>query len=891
MLESDPPRGTPFERHVNPALGELLRHLRMDKTFVHGDGTVLRDALGRTYLDFIGAYGALPFGHNPTSIWAALYEVAASGEPNFVQPSALGAASELARELFKVAPDGLKYVAFANSGAEAVEAAIKLCRAATGRMGVLTTDNSFHGKTLGALSATGNASHQAGFGAPVAGFDTVPFGDLAALDEALESAPTTFAVFLVEPIQSEGGVIEAPERYLAEAQRRCREKGVLFAVDEIQTGLGRTGTLFACTHEDIAPDVLILAKALGGGLMPIGACLFGPKAYSEHFALKHSSTFAGNTLAARAGLAALRLLTADDQALVRRVAENGARLKAGLEQLQVELPQIIRQVRGRGYLLGLHLQVDRTQWPNRLLGHAVERGALGVIAASYLLNVEGIRVAPTLNGNDVLRIEPPLTCQWSECEALIDGLRRALRVLATGDTGRVLQSIMRGVEAPRMLTVTEPNRASSSQAVLQPNDGRFAFLVHPLTQRSFVDFDPTMATLSDEELSCAEAMLGARGSAPLVVSSVRIQSKTGACAWGEFIVVPRTADALLMLSPTQAVAEVGEAVKLAKRRGAHIVGLGAYTSVVTRGGLALRNAGVPLTTGNSYTVVATQQALEQAVRHWRGDDAPVPTAIVGATGAIGRALAILLSETVSKLILIGRPGKPAGEPHRAFRRLEQVAAEACRHVAYAQRAGQAFAPRSFASRLGRTFDVPSADAPLEAFGPLVKQLRHEGLLVLADNVSAAISTADAVVTATSSTAPLIDSQLLRSGAVVCDVSRPRNVGVEIRSTRPDVLVLDGGVIEVPGSPELMGLGLGRGLVFACMAETMMLALEGETRDTSLGGRLELETILRFRTLATTHGFQLASLRSFDSMLSWQSLVEARPPHLIDQRGTEGARWT
>ena len=209
---------------------------------------------------------------------------------------------------------------FTNSGAELVEAAIKLARCRTGRLGILSARNGFHGLTLAGMSATDTSFFQRGFGAPVPGFDLVPFGDLEALEATLTARPGFFAAFMVEIIQGESGIRVAPPGYLAAARDLCHRYGSLLIVDEVQTGLGRTGRLFACEEEGVTPDILALAKALGGGLMPIGACLYSEAAYTEHFDLRHGSTFAGNTLACRAALAAIAELTKDDQQLVRQVA-------------------------------------------------------------------------------------------------------------------------------------------------------------------------------------------------------------------------------------------------------------------------------------------------------------------------------------------------------------------------------------------------------------------------------------------------------------------------------------------------------------------------------------------------------------------------------------------
>jgi hypothetical protein len=320
---------------------------------------------------------------------------------------------------------------------------------------------------------------------------------------------------------------------------------------------------------------MMLAKALGGGLVPIGAVLCTEEAYTSAFARKHSSTFAGNALACRAGLATLERLTRDDGRLLQQVARNGRRLKRRLEALAARHSHLIAEVRGRGYMLGLQFAVDRDLWPESLLGTAAEQGFFTPIFASYLLNVEGVRVAPTLNGNSVIRIEPPLTFRWRHCEQLLGALERALEAFSRGETGRILKAILEG----------EPQ--------------------------------------------------------------------------------------------------------------------------------------------------------------------PPATSMEG--------------------------------------------------------------PR-----------------PLRA--------------------------------------------------VVCDLSRPANVGAEVAATRPDVLVIDGGVIDLPGRQDIGRFGLGRGQAYACMAETMMLALGGHLRNTSLGTDLAPEVLRMLRALADRHGFRVAQLRSFGRPLdhdTWDRLLVAR----------------
>ncbi|HEX6984905.1 MAG TPA: aminotransferase class III-fold pyridoxal phosphate-dependent enzyme, partial [Planctomycetaceae bacterium] len=364
--------------------------------------------------------------------------------------------------------------------------------------------------TLGALSATGNAKYQQGFAAPAEGFETIPFGDAEALREAVTRRPDHFAAFIVEPIQGEGGIVEPPPGYLKAVREICTAAGVLLVFDEIQTGLGRTGRLFACEREGVAPDVMTLAKALGGGLLPIGAVLCTPAAYTEAFALKHSSTFAGNALACRAGLAVMDRLTRGDGALLRRVRRNGARLKRGLLRLKSLYPHLLAEVRGRGYMLGLRFHADRARWPDGLLGVAADQDFFTPIFASYLLNVEGIRVAPTLNGNSVIRIEPALNFTRAQCERLLDGLGRALEAFSEGDAGRVFGSILDGEPRPRSIRIDKATTGGPDGAArVEPeqDERRFAFLVHPLDVHGYTEFDPSLASLTEGELADVTARI------------------------------------------------------------------------------------------------------------------------------------------------------------------------------------------------------------------------------------------------------------------------------------------------------------------------------------------------------------------------------------------------
>jgi acetylornithine/succinyldiaminopimelate/putrescine aminotransferase/predicted amino acid dehydrogenase len=852
---------TDYAQFVNPHVSDLLERLALDKCFVRAEGHVLFDSQGNRYLDAVSGYGAVPFGHNPDWVWQAVKEFEQAREACMVQPSLLPGAGELAEALIRHAPSGLRYVTFGNSGAEAVEAAIKACRLASGKLGILSTENSFHGKTLAALSATGKSFFQKGSGAPAPGFRLIPYGDVDALEEALRASASETAAFIVEPIQGEGGVVEPPPGYLKLARRLCDRYGVLLIVDEIQTGLGRTGALFACLSEGITPDVMTLAKALGGGLLAVSACLLSARAYSKDFAFKHSSTFAGNALAMRVGLRVIERLTSEDEGLIEQVIRQGNYLKRGLRALQAEFGSVIREVRGRGLMLGVELGTDPSMIDRGVGSFMAMLGeGLPLFAASYLLNVGKVRVAPTLNGSSVLRVQPPLTVTREECDWIVSAFAQLASVMASGQSDRLVSAVFGTRETPsgvfRLEDVSSPIDEGE-----QP-EGRFAFIVHLLDSKSLVDFDRSLERLPPTQLE--ELTHRFEDSArPFVGSQVRIESLAGRAATGDFIILPKSAAQLLRLSPEDALEEVAAAVRLGRDRGAKIVGLGGYTSVVAQNLRALLKLGVSLTTGNSYTVVAAIDAALEAARITGRRLEHERAAIVGGGGSIGSALASLLAERVGSLVLVSRESDLASMRSR----YAVILARMVRHLARRRGRGIPFEEGSLPDRLSR---LPCREDLIKNQGRISLSEKAErrildevrGLPVRwTTDLVGAVAQSDLIFLATSSPEPLIRSKMVQPGTVVCDLSRPANVSDDL-FLREDVLVIDGGIVEVPGRPNLgFHFGLSTGLAYACMAETVMLALDHHYEHTSLGRDLQEGTLDYLRGLAHKHGFRLAELRA------------------------------
>ncbi len=337
------------QRYLNPQMGRILRTLGFEKSWRGGEGAHLIDSDGERYLDLFGGYGVFAIGRNHPQAIAAVQEVMEARTGNMPQLGVTLLSGVLAEQLLSRAPESVAAMVPANTGTEAVEAAIKIARAATGRPRVLYAEHAFHGLTLGSLSLNGNEEFREGFGPLLAGCDAVPFGDADALERELTRGEV--AAFVVEPVQGKG-VNLPPEGYLAGAQELCRAAGALFVCDEVQTGIGRTGRFLALEHSQLQPDIVCVAKALSGGLVPIGATLVSRAAFEKVFdgmerAVRHGSTFGGNDLAAAAAIATLAVLEEED--LVARSQRLGE-LLLELTRPLVDRFEVVREVRGLGLM-------------------------------------------------------------------------------------------------------------------------------------------------------------------------------------------------------------------------------------------------------------------------------------------------------------------------------------------------------------------------------------------------------------------------------------------------------------------------------------------------------------------------------------------------------------
>jgi acetylornithine/N-succinyldiaminopimelate aminotransferase len=369
---------------------------------------------GRRYLDFMAGIGVANIGHAHPAVVRAIREQSERYLHAMVYGEyVLAPQVRLAERLGTLAPDPLQVVYFTNSGTEANEGALKLAKKVTGRRRFVAFENSYHGDSQGSLSVTGREVYRRPFEPLLPGVQFLPFDDIGALGAIDE----TVAAAIIEPIQAEGGVRVPGSGFLPSLRQRCSEVGALLIFDEVQTGMGRTGRLFAGEHWDVVPDVLVLAKAVGGG-MPLGAFVGAPErmaGLSVDPPLSHVTTFGGHPVCCAAGLAALEVLLAEQ--LTERAERTGERLRAGLRALD-DGAGAVTDVRGRGLLVGLELR----------------EGALTECFAAACL-ARGLIVGWTLHTNRVIRLAPPLTLSDAELEQGLEIMAGALRAAQRGERG------------------------------------------------------------------------------------------------------------------------------------------------------------------------------------------------------------------------------------------------------------------------------------------------------------------------------------------------------------------------------------------------------------------------------------------------------------------------
>ncbi len=396
-----------YKSRVSRPYVDFLRRLGLDFEIARASGAEVEDRRGRKYIDAIGGYGNLNVGHNHPRVIEAVVGVLQSGRP-FGWPFISQEHARLAERLAEISPGDLECCLVVNSGAEAVDSALKLARLATGRAGVISCSGAWHGFTLGAMSVS-EPDMCRNFGPLLSGVRRVPYGDAAAAAAAI--SPEIGAI-IVEPVQAESGGIVPPQNYLRELAALCAASGAMLIFDEVKSGMGKTGKMFACEFEQAEPDVLLVGKSLGGGVMPIGAMVARRKWWTK-FGLSFpmtSSSAAGNIFACAAGLATLDVIESEN--LCANAERQGSRLHPAMVELSSKYPALIRGVTGRGLLLGLHMESQKLA--HELVTLCVRGGVL---------------LMPAFLDRKRILIEPPLCIDDAQTDQVIQAISEACAAL------------------------------------------------------------------------------------------------------------------------------------------------------------------------------------------------------------------------------------------------------------------------------------------------------------------------------------------------------------------------------------------------------------------------------------------------------------------------------
>jgi len=430
-------------KYVSPQLPRVLATLGFDRFYERGEGCYLFDDKGDRYLDLLSGFGVYALGRSHPAVMKALHDAIDADLPNLVQLDCALLSGLLAEQLVTRAHAGIERVFFTNSGAEAIESAIKFARAATQRNRIVHCDHAFHGLTTGALSLNGGAEFRSGFGNLLESA-MVPFGDIDAL--AAELSRGDVAAFVIEPIQGKG-VYLAPEEYWPAAAALCKQHGALFVVDEIQTGLGRTRRFFAHEHYGIEPDIITGSKALSGGYIPVGAMLCSAKTADSVYssmerAVVHSSTFSTNMLAMVAGLATLQAI--DEEGIVERARATGELFMQALAPL-VDKHELLHEVRGKGLMIGLEFG-EPTARASRMRYRAVEKvrtAMFSQLVVVPLFHRHRILTQVAADNVNIVKLLPPLVAGEQEVEYFVQALDDVLTSAEKGsglmfEVGRTL---------------------------------------------------------------------------------------------------------------------------------------------------------------------------------------------------------------------------------------------------------------------------------------------------------------------------------------------------------------------------------------------------------------------------------------------------------------------
>ncbi|MCB0628715.1 MAG: aminotransferase class III-fold pyridoxal phosphate-dependent enzyme [Saprospiraceae bacterium] len=788
-----------------PKLQEKLHALGLDVDYSRGEGDILyrkTDQAETKILDLVGGYGANFLGHSHQKLTEVIADFFRRQVPVFTQGSIGPAAQALNNKLRQLF--GNYRIIFTNTGAETVETAVKHAILENGKARCWAVVNSYHGKSLGTLPFS--KLHNEPFKRDDMQIDFLDPNDPITWDAALTAIEeVSFAI--VEPIRGEAGVIPLPIPFVEWLNTVTAAYKIPIIVDEIQTGLGRTGSLLAADKIGLRKDYICLSKALGGGIAKIGALLVSEDRFVEKFSVLNTSTFADDGFSATIAKEALTIITEEN--LPEKCVDKGAILKEELLKVQAEYPNVIKEVRGEGLMLGLEFGSQRGSSSN-LLRILFESGYYGYVIAGHLLQEHRIRVMPTLSNPNTLRIQPSAYITAEHIYMFLNGLRWVCEIIDKADAGGLLSYLVdrkiERVKDYRNNDIFEHQQPESHQKV--------AFVGHFIKAKDLVLWDQSFEDWSVPEL---ERLISrtARFLEPVIFDQVNVRAAGGKTVHLNFIGLfldSREIESAYRSQDFQWIVDkIQHAADIAEAAGCQVLGLGGFTSILTRNGRWVKTKKMRVTTGNSLTVGFGLKAIFEAARRKQVVIRDSSVAIVGAGGNIANTYAELLACQVEEMILIPRV-------------LNNPAIEELKHK-------------------------------LLQYNPDLR-------ITITDKMEAIKDSAIVVTSSNSSRPVILPEHLSRNSRIICDLAVPQDVDPSVRLIYPDILQIMGGVVRLPQINQFIvgGIPLPSGHIFACMGETLVMGLDECRHFSGSIGSVRPEDVGDTLELADQFGFELGQFK-------------------------------
>lgn len=743
----------------------------------------------------------------------------------------------------------------------------------------LAVKGAFHGKTTGSLMLTYNKEFRLPWRKLGLNGRFVPLNDVLALEAAVGEAATHYfklqmtkdgrlelqkqpwshiAGILVEPIQGEGGIRILSAAFLQSMRRLADEKNFPLIFDEIQSGLGRTGTFLAAEHAGVAADYYTFSKSLGGGLAKIGAMLVRRERYEPPFGMLHTSTFAEDDFSSAIALKTLELLDADEGSLMHEVAAKGDYLLDKLHQLQVAYPSVIREVRGRGLMVGVELASQSEQTISPLLRVVSEQNLLSYLVSGYLLHEAGIRVTPTLSAHNTIRLEPSAYISYADIDRFCTALAEIAGHLAAANTAQLV-AFLTGEELVSEIGVdiqSNGRRTLNNALTVEPVNRQVACMAHFMEAKDLKHWDPSLSALSD---NASQTLLKKAGPMlePFIAAERIVTAPNGERIGLTIIGIPMTStqinDAIRNGEAQEILDKLELGMEIARQRGSSVVGFTGFTSIVSRNVTAMIADDMGLTSGNSLTAAAALVAAQQEAAQMGIKPQDMRLGVVGAVGNIGQVMAEVAADFAPQILLVGR----SGAQRRLRRAAEKIYLQAWQQLV------QGNNQEGIAGKIAQTTTV--ANIPLNSNGRLGAYL-FDGLQEELGSAAPIQITSDlndlrhcnVIISATNAAQPIIRVEHIGlHPTLLCDVAVPADIDPQIKQERPLAKIVKGGLLSLPAGQDLAigGMDVAPGQAYACVSETLMMGMAGINTHFSYGA-LEAKRVRQAQQLAQDFGFTI-----------------------------------